>query len=154
VPHAENLTYFGNGKNEAQLILQLCTAHRLSCILFARLMPPSFQNGRAGLKCLTDPSHFLQFSGLARWDRIEFLRGNLSPDDTAALVKQTLTHGGLISYRHTTDGRQSPYELNINYFDALSDPAGDEPLALQVDRFMAAQAIMLSLRGLPGIYFH
>ena len=44
--------------------------------------------------------------------------------------------------------------MNINYFDALSDPSGDEPLETGIDRFMAAQAIMLSLQGLPGIYFH
>jgi sucrose phosphorylase len=31
---------------------------------------------------------------------------------------------------------------------------GDEPIEIQVNRFIAAQAIMLSLIGLPGIYFH
>jgi len=35
--------------------------------------------------------------------------------------------------------------MNINYFDALSNPQGGEPLELQIDRFIAAQAIMLSL---------
>jgi hypothetical protein len=69
-------------------------------------------------------------------------------------VVQTLAHGGLISYKQNADGTQSPYEMNINFFDALSDPSGDEPLAMQIDRFMATQAILLSLRGLPGIYFH
>jgi sucrose phosphorylase len=44
--------------------------------------------------------------------------------------------------------------MNINYFDALSNPDGDESLDLQVGRFIAAQAIMLCLVGLPGIYFH
>ncbi|GAB4543417.1 MAG: hypothetical protein Fur002_15350 [Anaerolineales bacterium] len=41
-----------------------------------------------------------------------------------------------------------------NYFDALSNPNGDESLDLQIKRFMSAQAIMLSLIGMPGIYFH
>ena len=44
--------------------------------------------------------------------------------------------------------------MNINYFDALSNPSSDESLDLQVDRFMAAQAIMLTIIGMPGIYFH
>jgi sucrose phosphorylase len=60
--------------------------------------------------------------------------------------------------------------MNINYFDALSNPFLLEPpssaaspppragyyetLDLQVNRFIAAQAIMLSLLGVPGIYFH
>lgn len=67
---------------------------------------------------------------------------------------ETLAHGGLISYKQNADGTHSPYEMNINYFDALSDPASGEPLEMQVKRFMAAQAILLSLRGVPGIYFH
>ena len=60
----------------------------------------------------------------------------------------------MISYKHNTDGTQSPYEMNINYFDALSDPNANEPINLQVNRFIASQAIMLALIGIPGIYFH
>jgi sucrose phosphorylase len=54
--------------------------------------------------------------------------------------------------------------MNISFFDALSNPSmlqdvypqrvDHETVDLQVDRFIAAQAIMLSLIGLPGIYFH
>jgi sucrose phosphorylase len=81
-------------------------------------------------------------------------RGVLSEAQLEALVQGTLARGGLVSYKHDPDGTQSPYELNINFFDALADPAGGESLATQVDRFMAAQAIMLALPGVPGIYFH
>jgi sucrose phosphorylase len=28
--------------------------------------------------------------------------------------------GGLVSFKHNNDGTQSPYEVNINYFDALN----------------------------------
>jgi sucrose phosphorylase len=82
------------------------------------------------------------------------VQGILSPADINALIDQSLAHNGLISYKQNSDGTQSPYEININYFDALSDPTSKEPLEIQIDRFMAAQAIMLSLRGVPGIYFH
>ena len=44
--------------------------------------------------------------------------------------------------------------MNIVYFDAVNDPAAGESLETQVNRFMVAQAIMLSLAGVPGIYFH
>jgi sucrose phosphorylase len=81
-------------------------------------------------------------------------RGILSNEEIDSLVNKTLEHGGLISYKQNADGSQSPYEMNINYFDALSNPNGNEPLDLQVNRFIAAQAIMLSLLGMPGIYFH
>jgi sucrose phosphorylase len=81
-------------------------------------------------------------------------RGILSNEEIDLLVDKALEHGGLISFKHNADGSQSPYEMNINYFNALSNPNGDEPLGMQVDRFIAAQAIMLALPGIPGIYFH
>jgi len=47
------------------------------------------------------------------------------------------------------------YEMNINYLDALSDPANpEESHPFKAQRFLCSQAIMLALRGVPGIYFH
>ncbi len=153
VPHQDNISYFGDGTNEAQLVYNFA-------------LPPltlhTFRTGNASVlsgwaSTLTLPSDRTTFFNfLASHDGIGLnpARGILSSAEIDALVEQTLAHGGLISYKHNADGSTSPYELNINYFDALSDPSSDEPLDLQVDRFMAAQAIMLSLVGVPGIYFH
>ncbi len=153
VPHEDNLTYFGNGRDEAQLVYNFA-------------LPPlvlhTFRTGDAsilsqwasGLALPSEQTTFFNF--LASHDGIGLnpAREILKPADIDALVAQTLSHGGLISYKQNADGSQSPYELNISYFDALSNPFGHEPLGIQIDRFMAAQAIMLSLPGLPGIYFH
>jgi glycosidase len=153
VPHAENISYFGDGTNEAQLIYNFA-------------LPPltlhTFHTGNAQVlsnwaKTLTSPSDKTTFFNfLASHDGIGLnpARGILSNLEFDALVNKTLEPGGLVSYKHNADGLQSPYEMNINYFDALSNPKGDEPLDLQVNRFIAAQAIMLSLLGMPGIYFH
>jgi len=102
----------------------------------------------------SDKTTFFNF--LASHDGIGLnpARGILSNTDIDALVEKTLAHGGLISYKQNADGSQSPYEMNINYFDALSDPNGNEDIDLQANRFIAAQAIMLSIIGVPGIYFH
>jgi glucosylglycerate phosphorylase len=169
VPHMDNISYFGDGTNEAQLVYNFA-------------LPPltlhTFRTGEARIlsgwaKTLTLPSeHVTFFNFLASHDGIGLnpARGILPPGDIDALVEKTLQHGGLVSYKHNSDGTQSPYEMNINYFDALSNPksllhppssaAGVveetnlESLDLQVNRFIAAQAIMLSLVGVPGIYFH
>ena len=153
VPHADNISYFGDGYNEAQLVYNFA---------LPPLVMHTFRTGDSSilsqwaskLNLPSDRTAFFNF--LASHDGIGVnpVRGILSPDDIDALVDQTLKHDGLISYKQNPDGTQSPYELNINYFDALSDPNGDEQLNLQIDRFLAAQAIMLSLRGVPGIYFH
>lgn len=153
VPHADNISYFGDGYNEAQLVYNFA------------LPPLTLHTLRTGdarplskwAKTLTLPSkRVTYFNFLASHDGIGLnpARGLLTQRDIEALVQQTLAHGGLIAYKHNADGSQSPYEMNINYFDALSNPRGDEPIETQVNRFMAAQAIMLALVGVPGIYFH
>ena len=153
VPHADNISYFGDGYNEAQLVYNFA-------------LPPltlhAFHTGDARTlsdwaKTLTLPSDKTTFFNfLASHDGIGLnpARGILPNADIDSLVKKVIEHGGLISYKHNADGTQSPYEMNINYFDALSNPNGNEPLELQVNRFIAAQAIMLSILGIPGIYFH
>lgn len=153
VPHMDNISYFGDGTDEAQLVYNFA-------------LPPltlhTFKTGDARVlsnwaKTLTLPSDRTAFFNfLASHDGIglEPARGILSDAEIDALVENTLEHGGLVSYKQDPDGSQSPYELNINYFEALSDPNENEPLDLQIDRFMAAQAILLSLAGVPGIYFH
>jgi len=153
VPHTDNISYFGDGANEAQLVYNFA-------------LPPltlhTFHTGDARIlsdwaKTLALPSDQTTFFNfLASHDGIGLnpARGILSNADIDSLVDKTLAHGGLISYKNNADGSQSPYEMNINYFDALSNPNGDEPLDLQANRFIAAQAIMLSLIGVPGIYFH
>ena len=173
VPHIDNISYFGDGTNEAQLVYNFA-------------LPPltlhAFHTGNAQVlsnwaKTLTLPSNQTTFFNfLASHDGIGLnpARGILSDEEIDSLVNKTLAHGGLISYKHNADGTQSPYEMNINYFDALSNPnaltrspespspegrgvrgEGErESLDLQVNRFIAAQAIMLSIIGVPGIYFH
>ncbi|MBI3152690.1 MAG: sugar phosphorylase, partial [Chloroflexi bacterium] len=153
VPHIDNISYFGDGTNEAQLVYNFA-------------LPPltlhTFHTGDARIlsdwaKTLALPSDKTTFFNfLASHDGIGLnpARGILSNADIDALVDKALEHGGLISYKHNADGSQSPYEMNINYFNALSNPNGSEPLDLQINRFIASQAIMLTLVGMPGIYFH
>ncbi len=153
VPQADNLSYFGDGTNEAQLVYNFALPPLVLHTL--RTGDSSILSSWAArLDLPSDRTTFFNF--LASHDGIGLnpVRGILSSRDIDALVAQTLAHGGLISYKQNPDGFLSPYELNINYFDALSDPSGGEPLEIQIARFMAAEAIMLSLRGVPAIYFH
>ncbi|MBL8094676.1 MAG: sugar phosphorylase [Anaerolineales bacterium] len=153
VPHVDNLSYFGDGHNEAQLVYNFA----LPPLTLHTLRTGNATALREWAGSLTLPSADVTFFNfLASHDGIGLnpARGILPQADIDALVQQTLAHGGLISTKHNADGSQSPYEMNISYFDALSNPTGSEPLALQAARFMAAQAIMLMIVGMPGIYFH
>lgn len=96
------------------------------------------------------------FNFLASHDGIGMnpARGILSSEEIDALVARATAHGGLVSYKHNSDGSTSPYELNLTYFDALSNPAAAEPVEIQIKRFLVAHAIQFALAGVPGIYFH
>jgi len=153
VPHADNLSYFGDGTNEAQLVYNFA-------------LPPlvlhSFATGSAAqlthwaktLRLPSDQATFFNF--LASHDGIGVnpARGILSDSEIDNLIARTVAHGGFISYKHLPDGSKTPYEMNINFFDALSNPARGESLELQISRSLCAHAIQLALIGVPGIYFH
>ncbi len=153
VPHADNISYFGDGTNEAQLVYNFALPP-LTLHTFHTGDAQALSNWARTLTAPSDKTTFFNF--LASHDGVGLnpVRGILSNAEIDSLVDKTLAHGGLVSYKHNADGTQSPYEMNVNYFDALSNPNGNESLSLQIERFIAAQAIMLSLTGLPGIYFH
>jgi glycosidase len=154
VPHADNVSYFGDGSNEAQLVYNFALP---PLVLHSVATGDARKLSRwaASLSMPSDRVTFFNF--LASHDGIGLnaARGILSEAEIDALVRHARDHGGFVSLKQNADGSQSPYELNINYFDALSDPGNRaEPIETQVDRFMAAQAVMLALAGVPGIYFH
>jgi sucrose phosphorylase len=164
VPHEENIAYFGEidsemetpGKprsgDEAQMVynfslapLILHTFHTENASIlsnWARTLGVPFQD-----------SAFFNF--IASHDGIGVMPAKdlLSDEQIQALVDKTLLHGGEASFKTNSDGTKSVYELNITLFDALNDPA-EENSNLAVKRFLASQAIMLSLAGVPGIYIH
>lgn len=153
VPHADNLSYFGNGTNEAQLVYNFALP---PLVLYSLLRGDATPLTRwaATLAAPSDRTTFFNF--LASHDGIGInpARGILPPAEFDFLAERCLAHGGFINYKHNADGSQSPYELNIVYFDAVNDPAAGDSMETQVDRFLVGQAIMLSLVGVPGIYFH
>ena len=153
VPHADNVAYFGDGTNEAQLVYNFA----LPPLVWHTLQTSDARTLSRWASELVLPSpQATFFNFLASHDGIGLnpVRGLLSAPAIEALVANTLAHGGFVSYKHNPDGTVSPYELNINYFDALSAPNSGESLETQVDRFSVAQAIMLAIVGVPGIYFH
>jgi sucrose phosphorylase len=153
VPHQDNVSYFGDGRNEAQLVYNFALPP-LVLHTIATGRTETLRTWMASLRLPSDQVTFFNF--LASHDGIGVnpVRGILADTEVEALVERALAHGGFVSYKQTQDGSMTPYELNINYFDALSDPASDEPVMLQIKRFLVAHAIMMATPGVPGIYFH
>ena len=147
----ENLTYFGNS-NEAHwiynfslppiLIYTMITGDCTRLVQWSMTMPPS-QNGTAYLNFIS--SH----DGIG----LRPAEGILNQKELDLLVSSIVKLGGKISSRKTPQGKLAAYEMNITVVDALSgDKDGFDEFSLE--RFMCAHAIMLSLEGVPAIYFN
>lgn len=153
VPHLENISYFGNGENEAQMVYNF-SLPPLILHTFQTGDATVMQKWAANLEDLPDTVTFFNFIASHDGIGVRPVEGLLTTAEVQALGDKTLAHGGRVSYKTNTDGSQSPYELNITLFDALSDPNRDEPVELQISRFITSQAIMLAMAGVPGIYIH
>jgi glycosidase len=153
VPHADNISYFGDGTNEAQLVYNFALP---PLVLHAILRGDAACLTRWARTLTTPSNRSTFFNFLASHDGIGLnpARGILPAAEIDFLVEHCQAHGGFVNYKRNADGSNSPYEMNIVYFDAVNDPSARDALGTQVNRFMVAQAIMLSLAGVPGIYFH
>lgn len=154
VPHHENISYFGDGYNEAQMVYQFplppLILHTLHAGDAERLT-----EWAATIERVSERTTFFNFTASHDGIGVRPVTGILTDDELNALVERTKAHGGFVSYKNNPDGTQSPYELNITYFDAITHPdvtAAQPDLA--VDRFIVSQAIMLAFIGVPGIYLH
>lgn len=162
VPHAENISYFGEQLrdkqghyplgDEAQMVYQFPLAPLVLHTL--RTGDSSVLTSWAeSLEIPFNSAAFLNFIASHDGIGVRPAEGLLTAAEIQGLVSQTLANGGEVSFKTNQDGSQSVYELNITLYDLINEP-GSTPLELGVQRFMASQAIMLSLAGVPGIYIH
>ena len=153
VPHAENISYFGNGFNEAQMVYNFS----LPPLLMHAIHTGDAQylnKWAATLETPSDRTTFFNFCASHDGIGVTPARGILPPAEIDAMAARVEALGGRVSYKSNSDGSQSPYELNINYLSGLGVPGAAENDGLKAQRFLVSQAIMLALRGVPGIYFH
>jgi sucrose phosphorylase len=151
VPHADNISYFGDGTNEAHIVYNFA-------------LPPlvlwTFHSGDATIlgqwaASLETPSEFTTFFNfLDSHDGIGILpvQTLLTDAQREELVERTYAHGGLVSYRTGRDGRSVPYELNIPWYNALNSDDDIEPEEHKVRKFLASRAIALTLPGVAAVY--
>jgi sucrose phosphorylase len=151
VPHEDNMKYFGDGRNEAQLIynfalppLTLHSFHAENC--------RKLSTWASGLKQVSDTATYFNFLDSHDGVGLMAVKNILSQKDIGNLMKKTLEHGGMVSYRLDEKGEHCPYELNITWYSAINNTYSDESLETQIDRFIASRSIHLVLIGVPGSY--
>lgn len=151
VPHEENISYFGDG-DEAQMVYQFS---------LPPLLMHALQTGNAGY--LTQwasalgniPAGCTYFNFTASHDGVGVrpLQGIIPPEELDRLIARVKELGGYVSMKANSDGSESPYELNITYFDALGDDAATVS-EQHIERFLCSQTIAMELKGVPAVYLH
>ncbi|WP_447087391.1 sugar phosphorylase [Enterobacter bugandensis] len=149
VPHKDNISYFGDGENEAQMVYQFSLPPLVLHAVHRQDVNALCQWARS----LALPStKTTWFNFLASHDGIGLnpLRGILPESEILALVEKLQQEGALVNWKNNPDGTRSPYEINVTYLDALSaqNSSDDERIA----RFILAHAVLLSFPGVPAVY--
>ena len=151
VPHHENISYFGRGDDEAQMVYNFA----LPPLLLNSIIHSNTQKLTSWAKTLELPSNkvcFFNFTASHDGIGLRPVKDLLNDEEINDIVKNVENNGGLVSYRSEEDGSKSPYELNCSYIDALTNPLEEQ--LIRIKRMLVTQATVLAMPGVPGIYFH
>jgi sucrose phosphorylase len=149
VPHQENISYLGDGKDEAQMVYNF-TLPPLLFYSFLKENCTVLTDWAKGLHLESASNTFFNFAASHDGIGVRPLEGILPPEEIDALIAVVEANGGQVSYKRNPDGSDSPYELNITYVDAIL--ADSE--STQAEKFLASQAIQYVLPGVPATYIH
>jgi sucrose phosphorylase len=153
VPHHENVSYFGDGHDEAHLVYQFAlpplVLHSFVAESTARL---SAWAGSVGP--VSDTATWFNF--LASHDGIGLraTEGILDDEERARLVERTRAHGGRVSWATRPDGTRTVYELNLGYLDALCTVDEAHDSGVVAAKTLAAHSILFAFLGVPAVYYH
>jgi sucrose phosphorylase len=151
VPNAENLSYFNQG-NEADMVYQFSLPPLLLHALF-RGTSIHLNEWAKGIRNIPPGCTFFNFTASHDGIGLRPLEGLLSTREILNLAEGMKKSGAYISTRQNSEGTESPYEVNITYFDALKNIASGLD-NYQTERFICSQTIMLALQGVPAFYIH
>lgn len=149
VPHDENISYFGDGHDEAQMVYNF-TLPPLLFYTFVTEDASLLSDWAEGLHLASENNTFFNFTASHDGIGVRPLEGILEPSEIEKLIETVKSNDGQVSYKRNPDGSDSPYELNITYVDAI---LGDRS-SIQAEKFLASQSIQYALPGVPATYIH
>lgn len=149
VPHRENVAYFGDGHDEAHMVYNFALP---PLVAYSFIVGDSrrLSHWVSQLSTPSDEVCFLNFSASHDGVGIRPVEEILTDSELQQLVDAAAAAGGLVSSRTLSDGEARPYELNCTFLDLISN-SGDD-ISTTAARFIASQAIVLAMPGVPAIY--
>ncbi len=153
VPHNENVSYFGDGHDEAQMVYNFALPPLVLHSFYTQNVT-ALSTWAKNLKKVSNTTTF--FNILDSHDGIGLMgvKDILGKEDIDNMIERAKKQGGYISCGAAEDGTEVPYEINITWYSALNRKGMNEDIPFQVKRFIASRSIALVLQGVPGIYLH
>lgn len=153
VPHSENISYFGNGTDEAHMIYNFALPPLVLHTFYTK-DATKISDWLVNLQFFSDTTTYFNFLDSHDGVGIMAVKDILTNEETSFMIKKAQEHGALISYKSDQNGDEIPYEINITWFSALCKEDGAEDMDQQVKKFIASRAVALVIKGVPGIYLH
>ena len=151
VPHEDNISYFGNGRDEAQMVYQFPLP---PLVIYTFMHGDSSAISRWASNLEVPDDEVTYFNFLASHDGIGInpVRGIIEEEEILEMVRNLEKEGALVSYKKNTDGTLSPYEVNSSYINAVSRKNDTDEM--KTGKFLNAQAVLMAFKGVPAIYVH
>ncbi len=145
----DSLSYFDKSENEADLIYN----SSLAALVISTFKKENSTKLSIWSKRLIDSPNTTFFNYLEdnKGINLKALSKIISHDEIDELVEETIKKNGSILYR-TKSNREKPYKLKINFKTILENK--EDSLETNLNRFIAAHSILLSLIGVPALYYN
>ena len=153
IPHEDNISYFGNGSDEAHMVYNFALPPLVLHTFYTK-DTTRLNEWAESLKPVSETTSYFNFLDSHDGVGLMAVKDLLSHDEIKFVIQRAREHGGYVSYKTDKDGLDVPYEINITWFNALCREDGTVKTDLQVEKFIASRAMALALQGVPGIYLH
>ncbi len=153
VPHRANISYFGNGRDEAHMVYNFALPP-LVLYTFYREDTAALSKWAGQVSNPSDTGTY--FNILDTHDGVGLMgvKEILPREEIRFLIESAKERGAYVSYKMTEGRIEEPYEINTTWWSAINGDHNDEDMALQVKRYLASRTIALVLQGVPGLYAH
>ncbi len=153
VPHEDNISYFGNGHDEAHMVYNFALPPMI-LHTFYREDTTEITKWAQALKNPSNTATF--FNMLDTHDGVGLMgvKGILAQENIDFIVESAKERGSLISYKMTANHTEEPYEINTTWWSAINGDNSEEDLTFQVKRYCASRSIPLVIQGVPAAYIH
>jgi sucrose phosphorylase len=153
VPHRENVSYFGNGHDEAHMVYNFALPP-LVLYTFYKEDSSALSRWAQQMSNPSDTATFLNMLDTHDGVGLMGVKEILPREEIDFIIQEAQKRGAYISYKMSEDLSQEPYEINVTWWSAINGDSSHEETTLQVKRYVASRSIALVLGGVPAIYVH